>query len=1037
MGRTLVDDELKWTLDINGDPARKELGELNQSTRELEQTNKGLRTELQKLEAQGKKNSKEYKDTKKQLADNNKQVIQNKTRMAEFRKQIGLTGLTMRELNSEQKRLRNLLATTVPGTAKFKEYEKQLNAVNARQRQLQGGIKKTNKFFGLLKSALPIVGIGALVAGIGRLSKELFGVATQMQGESRKHAIVLGESLGFVESQSESLSKKMGVTNHQFKTMATNTADLLIPLDFTRKKSAEMAVQVQGLAGALDEWTAGQFGVADASETLNKAVLGEMEQLKKYGIAILQDSEEFKNMVKQMEAAGAQTKAQAKAMATIELITRKSKDAQAAYNQEGNKLLRWQKSVTLGWRQFKENVVKAFDTSTAQKLENQSKRVNELVIEMTDANTTAERQVEIYEELNRINPKIVAGMDAQNLELEKLKTNMEAYNEEIMNRIILAGLEEDEAKFFAKTAKERGQIARAQTDILLLTNEINKDIVISQGANVEKVKEAVKWLTETVRLQKENKEAGKVIVLQGGVRVDTRTKEQIALEKIGFLLGDIERTEKRLGKDNSQLIDFQNRVEVMKQLLGLNKEQEDDPDGGGKSKKVQLQELEAAHQKEMIAIKQRFADEKISKEQFDVDMLLEEIRFQKAKAELLIKDEDKRLKALQKLADAQVKLSKLTNAGLLTELDKQHEKELLEINKRFTAREDSESQHKTNLLVEEIAYQKARADLFKSDEEKRIEALNKAAEAEIKLFLFWKDKEDDVRKEHTDELIKQIDKDNEIMLNQILDHDDALLQSTADRIIKEQELRQEDIQKERDDLQAKSELYNGYAATIGEILGTALLEGEVTFKEFGKKIIIAGLDILRKQILLNIAAATAASLASTESVATFGIAGLAKAARMTLLIETAFAAAKAGIGSLSDGGHTGPGGKYQPAGIVHRNEYVIPQEGVMNPQLRPFIDAMEYARKNGNLQLTNMAALMNASGRRGMAAGGFPAQTPGAASADAGSSQTDPLLIGLMEANILMMQQVQASHEAPSKVVYTDLEDVANTVNAIRARTGF
>ena len=194
MGRQLTDDQLKWTLDINGDPARKELGELNQTTRQMEKDNKDLRLELKKMESQGKKNTKEYKALKSELAKNNQQVVQNKAKMAEYRKQIGITGLTIRELGSEQKRLRNLLNNTVPGTPKFKEYEKQLKRVSDRQRQLQGGLKKTNKFFGLLKSALPIIGIGALVAILGRAGKELFNIGKQMQGESRKHAIVLGEA---------------------------------------------------------------------------------------------------------------------------------------------------------------------------------------------------------------------------------------------------------------------------------------------------------------------------------------------------------------------------------------------------------------------------------------------------------------------------------------------------------------------------------------------------------------------------------------------------------------------------------------------------------------------------------------------------------------------------------------------------------------------------------------------------------------------------------------------------------------------------
>lgn len=49
-------------------------------------------------------------------------------------------------------------------------------------------------------------------------------------------------------------------------------------------------------------------------------------------------------------------------------------------------------------------------------------------------------------------------------------------------------------------------------------------------------------------------------------------------------------------------------------------------------------------------------------------------------------------------------------------------------------------------------------------------------------------------------------------------------------------------------------------------------------------------------------------------------------------------------------GYTILGRKDKPAGIVHVGEYVIPQEGVKNPQLRPFIDAVEIQRRSGYLE---------------------------------------------------------------------------------------
>lgn len=49
------------------------------------------------------------------------------------------------------------------------------------------------------------------------------------------------------------------------------------------------------------------------------------------------------------------------------------------------------------------------------------------------------------------------------------------------------------------------------------------------------------------------------------------------------------------------------------------------------------------------------------------------------------------------------------------------------------------------------------------------------------------------------------------------------------------------------------------------------------------------------------------------------------------------------LGSVqfADGGYTGPGGKYDPAGIVHAGEFVIPKDVVSQPGMLPFLEAIK------------------------------------------------------------------------------------------------
>ncbi len=47
---------------------------------------------------------------------------------------------------------------------------------------------------------------------------------------------------------------------------------------------------------------------------------------------------------------------------------------------------------------------------------------------------------------------------------------------------------------------------------------------------------------------------------------------------------------------------------------------------------------------------------------------------------------------------------------------------------------------------------------------------------------------------------------------------------------------------------------------------------------------------------------------------------------------------------FAEGGWTGPGSKYQVAGVVHADEYVAPKHVVNNPSARPHIQALESMR---------------------------------------------------------------------------------------------
>lgn len=77
-------------------------------------------------------------------------------------------------------------------------------------------------------------------------------------------------------------------------------------------------------------------------------------------------------------------------------------------------------------------------------------------------------------------------------------------------------------------------------------------------------------------------------------------------------------------------------------------------------------------------------------------------------------------------------------------------------------------------------------------------------------------------------------------------------------------------------------------------------------------------------------------------------------------------AVMAALGSFADGGYTGPGGKYQPAGVVHRGEYVIPAEAVSRLGV-DYFDAIAGGLMGPSPDVTNAAG--SGSSGFGVAAG--------------------------------------------------------------------
>lgn len=109
---------------------------------------------------------------------------------------------------------------------------------------------------------------------------------------------------------------------------------------------------------------------------------------------------------------------------------------------------------------------------------------------------------------------------------------------------------------------------------------------------------------------------------------------------------------------------------------------------------------------------------------------------------------------------------------------------------------------------------------------------------------------------------------------------------------KREEAAQKQFEKQKSQYDNFRSLSDDFAQNFGQLLGNVITDQEDAQANFANNLMLIGLDTLHNVVRMAIAQIWAGAMASPESIASWGIAGAAKAAGMSVMVETAFAVAK-------------------------------------------------------------------------------------------------------------------------------------------------
>ena len=194
---------------------------------------------------------------------------------------------------------------------------------------------------------------------------------------------------------------------------------------------------------------------------------------------------------------------------------------------------------------------------------------------------------------------------------------------------------------------------------------------------------------------------------------------------------------------------------------------------------------------------------------------------------------------------------------------------------------------------------------------------------------------------------------------------------------------------------------------LGEDLGSELAEFVTSTEKSLGDLAKATLDLILNTLEKIFIAAVVER--QVRNFAKLGYAGLLKAAAETALITAAFETAKAAIKSFDVGGYTGQGEWNEPAGVVHRGEFVANRFAVANPDVKNILDIIDRAQRNGTVQNLTKDDIRSV----GFAHGGYASHMPSSYRPASRPSREDSELAAVVRECTDTMQSVRSRFDKP------------------------
>jgi len=989
--------DLRFSIYLNNEQAKK-------SAMDMQKQLQMVGDEMAQLAKEGKKDTDVYRQKKKELDGL-------KDKYSALKKEAGLYGMSMKELRKLSMTMKNDMDRMIPNSKEWTALKKDLDVVNNRIKTLKVSANGTesslskmatgfNKYFAIGTSIIAgAVLVGSAVYGMLKKTMEFSKAVSELSALTG----ATGKDLDFLKDKSKDLGKQYGKSATEIVTamklvgsakpeLLSNVAALgdvtKSVLTLSKATGMELSEATNSVTTIMNQFN---LSAVEADRVINVLAAG-----SKYG------AKEVDYLGEAISKVGTVAKAAGLSLETttaiVELFGEKGIKAESAGNGFKRVLVELQsdtdnytngvfdlnKAIDNNQKIAGDNIAlqKKFGTeffSLAQILLQNKERFEQLTKQVTGT-TVAEEQMRI-------------ATDNLSGDIEKMSASWDSF---------ILGLEDGQgpiAKVF------RGLIQWTKEAIDALGKLTKSDNVLNIDAYTKEAEKKIKIFKEvqgadankTTTIEDEiNFEKNVVLAMEKKLEL---TKKQIQAEKDKYgifqkgrvIITQGEREVKDLAHSLNIAKTYINMLGGMRSSSLVKVIATNEDNGGGlgtpdapkaKDKKVdpfeiELKEKEAAYNKSMLQEKQFFANGVQSEEDTQKYLLEAKKKFLNDKLQLEIKYGKDTTGTLTELADMQIEQNKKTQDEIAKQDDQaakdkeNFEKEVESIIEKYgaTAEEKLKAQKNLELSIAKQAYDQGIIDAMQYAE--IMKNILESGQPDPK---DWLDKAQEV----ADGVSEIAGNASGAMQN---------FQSAEEKAIETKYQKQIDAaRKAGEDTTAIEEKKNEELA-------------EIRRENADKNFLVTAASIIAQTASAAINSFNNATVWGSPIAG--GIAAAAAVAFGMSQLAQANAAREAAKEGYMFGGYTGDGREDEPAGTVHRGEFVTNAKGVRNPHVRKFLDVFNQAQMNGSIQMINTTQILERVRRE--PAGGYQGGGYVQSAAPGGKSDSNDYLVQMIAQNNSLM----------------------------------